>query len=132
MSVGTLLYTWLRGKQVGEDSQRNRYYRSRRAPDGARERRWVVYDGEAEASRVPPAWHSWLHHTTDELPGDDVGRRWAWQREHAPNRTGTADAWRPRGHVLAGGARAPATGDYEAWTPGGGAGDGGGDAQEPA
>ena len=33
-------------------------------PAGAR---WVVYEGEVEP-RVPPEWHRWLHHTTDEPP----------------------------------------------------------------
>jgi NADH:ubiquinone oxidoreductase subunit len=31
--------------------------------------------------------------------------------------TGTNRAYRPPGHVLAGGHRDAATGDYEAWTP---------------
>ena len=117
MTIGTRLYTMLCGEQAGTDSQGNRYYRSRRAPAGGRERRWVVYDGAVEASRVPPAWHSWLHHTTDAVPEDDGGRRWDWQKDHAPNRTGTAAAYRPPGHVLEGGVRARASGDYEPWQP---------------
>ena len=66
---------------------------------------------------MPPAWHSWLHHTTNDIPADDVGRRWEWQKEHQPNLTGTADAYRPAGHVLKGGQRDAATGDYEPWQP---------------
>ena len=31
-------------------------------------RRWVLYNGEAEASRIPPAWHGWMHHRTDVPP----------------------------------------------------------------
>jgi len=34
-----------------------------------------------------------------------------------PNLTGTAEAYRPPGHVLAGGQRDKATGDYEPWKP---------------
>jgi len=117
MTIGTKLFTWLNGVQVGTDSQGNSYYRGKRTARGAREKRWVVYDGRVEASRVPPTWHSWLHHTTDDIPEDDVGRRWDWQREHQPNMTGTDQAYRPPGHVLKGGQRAPATGDYEPWQP---------------
>ncbi len=117
MTIGTRLYTMLHGERVGADSQGNRYYRSRRTPAGGRERRWVLYDGAAEASRVPPAWHAWLHRTTDEVPGDDGGFRWKWQKEHAPNRTGTPEAYRPPGHTLMGGRRDRATGDYEPWQP---------------
>jgi NADH:ubiquinone oxidoreductase subunit len=117
MTIGTRLFTWLNGVKVGTDSQGNTYYRGKRTARGAREKRWVVYDGRVEASRVPPAWHSWLHHTTDDIPEDDVGRRWDWQKEHQPNMTGTDQAYRPPGHVLKGGQRAPATGDYEPWQP---------------
>ncbi|MDP6219258.1 MAG: NADH:ubiquinone oxidoreductase subunit NDUFA12, partial [Alphaproteobacteria bacterium] len=34
-----------------------------------------------------------------------------------PNLTGTKFAHRPAGHVLKGGKRAAATGDYEPWSP---------------
>ena len=40
-----------------------------------------------------------------------------WQKPHIPNRTGTAEAYRPPGHEFKGGRRAAATGDYEPWTP---------------
>ena len=117
MTIGTRLYTFLNGEQMGKDTQGNSYYRSKRTTNTAREKRWVVYNGLAEASRVPPAWHSWLHHTTNDIPADDVGRRWEWQKGHQPNMTGTADAYRPSGHVLKGGQRDAATGDYEPWQP---------------
>ena len=55
MTLGTRLYTWLRGEQVGADSAGNRYYRDKTGAsrgDGLREKRWVMYNGDAEASRV--------------------------------------------------------------------------------
>ena len=117
MSFGTRLYTMIKGEQVGKDSQGNVYYREKRSLAGYREKRWVLYDGKADASRVPSAWHSWLHHTTDNIPTDDIGRRWEWQKAHRPNMTGTANAYRPPGHVLKAGRRDAATGDYEPWQP---------------
>ena len=118
MDIGVLLFTWLNGKQVGEDAYGNRYYVHRRGKlrDG-RQMRWVYYNGMVEASKVPPHWHRWMHHLTDEVPGDDDGRLFDWQQEHQPNLTGTRYAYRPPGHVLAGGRRDKATGDYEPWTP---------------
>ncbi len=119
MTLGTRLFTMWRGERVGEDDAGNRYFRDKKPRSGSRagtrERRWVVYAGEVEASRVPPEWHAWLHHTTAEAPDGRAKR--AWQKEHRPNATGTAAAYRPPGHVLAGGTRQPATGDYEPWRP---------------
>lgn len=117
MPFGTWLFTLLRGRLVGTDEDGNRYYRERRTPAGRRQRRWVIYNGEVEATRVPPRWHAWLHHLTDIRPGDEDVPRRDWQKPHRPNPTGTADAYRPAGHELAGGHRARATGDYEPWRP---------------
>ena len=114
-TIGTRLFTWLRGRVVGRDGEGNVYYEERRPRRGLRVRRWVIYAGAVEASRVPPEWHAWLHYTVDApLP---QGQR-PWQKPHLANLTGTPDGYRPPGHDYAGGRRAAATGDYEAWTPG--------------
>jgi NADH:ubiquinone oxidoreductase subunit len=117
MTIGTRIFTWLRGAYVGGDEQGNRYYHERRAVDGRRRRRWVVYNGEAEASRVPADWHGWLHYTVDAPPPEGGSAKRSWQKAHKPNLSGTEQAYRPAGHSLSGGARAPATGDYQPWTP---------------
>lgn len=115
MNVGTLLHTWLKGKLVGTDSAGNRYYVERSAAKGARTKRWVIYNGEAEGSKVPAEWHAWLHYTAD-APLTDAPRR-SWQKPHQENLTGTNQAYLPPGHDLRGGRRERATGDYEAWRP---------------
>ncbi len=110
-SIGTWLHTKLHGRRIGSDADGNTYYVDRRAPA----RRWVIYAGVPEASAVPPEWHAWLHHTTDQpLP---VAARRPWQRPHLANATGTETGYRPPGHDYQGGTRARATGDYQAWSP---------------
>jgi len=122
MTIGTSLYTWWRGELVGSDAYGNRYYRERgqaalKKGGGieSRERRWVIYQGAPEASKVPPEWHGWLHHIVDAVPG--VIQTRPWQKPHLPNLTGTAQAYRPAGSLLKTGKRAAAASDYEAWTP---------------
>jgi NADH:ubiquinone oxidoreductase subunit len=109
--------TWRRGELVGTDEAGNRYYRDKKAA-GGRERRWVLYNGEPEATKVPPEWHGWLHHTLKEplKPGSTFHK--PWQKPYVPNASGSLDAYRPPGHVFEGGQRSRATGDYEPWTPG--------------
>jgi NADH:ubiquinone oxidoreductase subunit len=117
MNIGTWLFTKLNGRQLGTDSLGNIYYEEKRPrPGSLRNRRWVIYAGEPEASTVPPEWHAWLHYTTD-APIVETHRR-AWQKPHQPNATGTPMSYRPPGHDYVGGQRARATGDYEPWTPG--------------
>jgi NADH:ubiquinone oxidoreductase subunit len=116
MTFGTWLFTRLNGRRIGTDATGNVYYEDKRVrPQTLRTRRWVIYQGEAEASKVPPEWHAWLHYTTDAPLAEST--RHPWQKPHLPNLTGTPLSYRPPGHDYEGGHRAPATGDYEPWTP---------------
>lgn len=111
-TIGTYINTWFRGRLVGQDVFGNRYYESK---DGRR--RWVLYQGTAEASRVPPEWHGWMHHTVPHPPTVEPPQVKSWETEHLPNLTGTKGAYRPPGSLEGHGQRAKATGDYEAWRP---------------
>jgi NADH:ubiquinone oxidoreductase subunit len=115
MSVGTLLFTWAKGRLVGTDQDGNRYYTEKKGRPGHRQRRWVLYKGKVEASKVPAEWHGWLHYTVGEplpVPADKP-----WVKPHLANATGTPGAYLPPGHDRRGGVRSAATGDYEAWQP---------------
>jgi len=111
-TFGTWVYTMRRGQEVGQDENGNRFYRT-----GDDKRRWVVYNGVAEASKVSPDWHGWLHHTFDDVPGQAPLPRKAWEKDHQPNLTGTDAAYRPPGSVVTSDQRSRVAGDYEAWQP---------------
>ena len=116
MIIGTWLFTKMRGELVGTDAEGNRYFQDKRVVPGMRRKRWVMYNGVAEASRVPPEWHGWLHHTLAEPPPAGGVPRKSWQKEHLPNLTGTDHAYRPPGHALSEGEKPKPV--YEAWRPG--------------
>ena len=112
---GTML--GLRGKtRVGEDALGNVYYQGGLDPNGI-PRRWVIYAGANDSSRVAPEWFSWLHHQVDDLPDLALPAPRRWEKPALPNLTGTPRAYRPSGALEKGGRRAAATGDYEAWNP---------------
>lgn len=115
-TIGTRLYG-LRGMtKVGEDELGNVYYQGGTDTTG-QPRRWVIYKGANDASRVPPEWFAWLHQQVDDVPDRALPPQRPWQKPAVPNLTGTAFAYRPQGALEKGGVRAAATGDYEAWTP---------------
>lgn len=119
-TTGIHFTTWRRGRHVGTDELGNRYYEARDDRDSydkGRKRRWVIYNGYADASKVPPDWHGWLRYTFDEPPTVEPLLRRAWEKDHLPNLTGTIYARRPQGAISRGGDRQRATGDYEAWSP---------------
>lgn len=120
-TLNTQIWTWLHGEFVGEDEFGNRYYRTKGGkidPELWFERRWVIYNGYAEASMVGPNWHGWLHHTVDVPPTQEKYKPRPWQKPHRPNLTGTPSAPRPAGSTLGQARRPKATGDYKAWIPG--------------
>ncbi len=105
----------LRARQVGKDIYGNRYYEDR-APSGAFsvKKRFVIYNGQVEASKVPGAWYCWLHYQTDSIPKRDS--HYEWEIGHEPNLSGTSHAYYPKGHVFSGAKRAKSYGDYESWS----------------
>jgi len=111
-TIGTRFWTWRAGEFVGEDEFGNRYFRQKNG-----RRRWVIYNGEAEPSRIPPGWYGWIHGLTEIPPNQDNYRRHEWEKPHVPNLTGTPGAYRPRGSILTPESRQEVTGDYEPWSP---------------
>jgi NADH:ubiquinone oxidoreductase subunit len=116
-TIGTSIFSAMHGEHVGTDSQGNKYYISKTKHGDGRQRRWVIYNGANDASRVPAEWHGWLHGSFDDLPESHLPPPRIWEVDYTPNATGTAEAYRPAGALERGGQRARASGDYEAWTP---------------
>ena len=109
-TINTQVWTWRNGTKVGEDDQGNIFYQNK---DGSR--RWVIFKGESEASRVSPDWHGWLHHTWDQPPTSAPLARKPWEQPHVPNMTGTPPAYHPEGSLYR--ADPVARKDYDAWQP---------------
>lgn len=109
-TLGTRLFTSRHGEKVGEDAEGNIFYQK----DGGK-RRWVIFNGETEASKVSPEWHGWLHFTVDEPPSKAAPQRKVWEKDHVPNMTGTPAAYHPPGSIL--NPTPAARADYEAWQP---------------
>lgn len=111
-TMATRFWTLFFGTHVGTDDQGNRYYHRKGS-----NKRWVIYNGPADPSRIPPEWHGWMHHRTDVPPSQESYTPREWQKPHQPNMTGTAQAYRPPGSLLNPGSRERVSGDYDAWSP---------------
>jgi NADH:ubiquinone oxidoreductase subunit len=112
-SWGTSIVTRRRGKEVGRDDAGNVYYEDKKNPA----RRWVIYSGSNDGSRVPPAWDAWLRGMIAELPGEALPPVRKFQIPPTVNLTGTMAAFRPDGAIGSGKIRPASTGDYEPWIP---------------
>jgi NADH:ubiquinone oxidoreductase subunit len=112
-SWGTSIFSRRHGKEVGRDEAGNVYFEHRQDPS----RRWVIYSGNNDSSRVPPGWNAWLRGTIADLLEKGLPPRRAFEQPPQANVTGTPSAYRPSGSLAASGVRAAATGDYQAWKP---------------
>ena len=88
-TLGTFLYTIFFGKFVGEDEFGNKYYQNKK------NKRWVIYNGEINASKITSDWFSWMHHTTDTIPSNKIKKKYSWQKPHQDNQTGGKKAYKP-------------------------------------
>ncbi len=109
-TLNTKVWTRLNGEKVGEDDQGNVFYQTKGG-----KRRWVIYNGESEASRIGADWHGWLHFTYDEPPTKAPMQHKPWEAPHSENMTGTTGAYHPEGSLYR--ADPKPRRDYDAWQP---------------
>jgi NADH:ubiquinone oxidoreductase subunit len=112
-SWGTNITTRRFGNEVGKDDVGNVYYQAKKDP----RRRWVIYNGDNDGSRVPPDWQLWLRGTIEDLPGKALPAVRKFHKPPTGNLTGTMAAFRPDGALGSGKVRPASTGDYEPWIP---------------
>tara|TARA_B100000073_G_C23271918_1_gene386778 strand:- start:15 stop:281 length:267 start_codon:yes stop_codon:yes gene_type:complete len=73
-TLGTRLQIFFSGKLVGTDKNGNKYYESKSG------RRWVVYNGEVEASKIPNEWYSWMHNMNNKIQNKHDLEKYDWQK----------------------------------------------------
>ncbi len=89
-TLGTRIQIFFFGKFVGKDHQGNKYYQSKSG------KRWVVYNGEIEASKIPNEWYSWMHSINNNIENIHQVKKYKWQKNHLPNQTGTQNSYHPK------------------------------------
>lgn len=114
MNLTTRLLTKFSGQFVGQDVYGNKYYQDKRIRDNGKHRRWVVYQGDVEASKVPSQWHAWLHYVVDVPPTEKMAS-YSWEKSHQRNLTGTKFAHKPCSWIQE--SAVVTQSDYEAWKP---------------
>ena len=114
-TISTMLYTRFFGQNVGHDEFGNEYYMSKAKV--SKKKRWVIYNGYADSSKVPARWHTWLHGVVDEIPTEQKRSEKKWMRSHLPNLTGSDSAYKPSGSLSNKKDNKEQMGNYESWTP---------------
>ena len=108
-TIGTRIWSFLNGYQVGKDKFGNLYMHNKNDS-----KRWVLYEGEVDSSKVPPEWNGWLRFTSNEIPTTE--KRYKWEKEHLKNQTGTKNSYYPSASVFRN-PRNKKRAEYEQWSP---------------
>ena len=107
------MYTYLKGKKVGEDYLGNYFYESR-----DKRNRWCIYSYQSDASKISPEWNSWLRFISNSCPTDEA-MTYEWQKRFMGNLTGLDGAYKPE--ILRANKKNedldPYQSDYKAWKP---------------
>ena len=92
-SIFFKIYCSLFAKKVGKDEYGNAYYSKKNLSrkNNYRQRRFVIYKGIVEASKVPQEWNAWLHHVSEAPPLPK--KKLKWYKDHIPNLTGSPFAY---------------------------------------
>ena len=92
-NLGTIIYTFFFGKEVGKDAFGNRYFLSKNNSN----KKWVLYKSEKNPTAIPVAWQLWL--TKDEHikapSAKNSQKKYAWEKNRIKNFTGTLEAYHP-------------------------------------
>jgi len=75
---------------MGEDDEGNKYYQNKHG------KRWVIYNGEVEASKIPNEWYSWMHYTSNKIENLHKLNKYKWQKNHLSNQTGSEKSYHPK------------------------------------
>ena len=92
-TLGTFIYTLVRGKYAGSDDSANKYYFDSKG------KRWVIYKNQVESTKIPPEWHLWIHYLSKNKPSESISK-FSWQKKHEENLTGTPKAYKPEGSLF--------------------------------
>ena len=106
-TLGTRIYTLLNGKFVGTDADGHKYYLNKKNGQN----RWVIYNGQIDASKINADWHDWIHSRTNEIPKDEIKKK-SWYKKHEMNSTGTENFYTPKNS-----ASKKNNKNYESWSP---------------
>ena len=109
-TLGTRISTYFYGQFVMMDDNYNKFYRNK-----SDTRRWVIYKGEVEATKVSPEWNNWLRFTSLNPPLESDSKH-EWQIKHKQNQTGTKNAYSPNSSRF-NQKKNDEDLDYEKWNP---------------
>ena len=90
-NIGTILYSFLKGKKIGQDKIGNKFYVHKKIKN----KKWVLYKHNIDPTSLDVKWQIWLTSTNSNVPTDIEESNFQWQKDKQPNLTGTVNSYHP-------------------------------------
>ena len=90
-SIGTILYSLLYGKKIGEDNKGNKFYIHKKN----NKKKWVLYKKQIDPTNLEVEWQIWLTKTDTDKETILNKQSFKWQKSKKANLTGTIDSYHP-------------------------------------
>lgn len=110
-NIGTILYSFFRGKKVGQDKIGNKFYVHKEIQS----KKWVLYKNNIDPTSLEVKWQIWLTSTNSNLPTTIEKSNFIWQKDKQPNLTGTVDSYHPK--INKGNKNIPKENKNSTWNP---------------
>ena len=92
-NLGTLIYSFLYGKKVGQDQNGNKFYIHKYNL----KRKWVIYNKLVDPTSLRVSWQLWLTNNNIKAPSEiNNSKEYIWQKEKSPNYSGTKNYYHPK------------------------------------
>ena len=92
------IYLKFRGTEVGEDQYGNKYFELKRVDSFGRKKRYCLYSGLVEASKIAPEWHPFMHYQIEAKEVPKNIRSYKWQKLALPDLTLSDVKYLPKNH----------------------------------
>ncbi len=94
------IYLFLFATKVGEDEYGNSFFELKRKDYLGRKKRYCLYNGVVEASKISPEWHPFMHYQIDVDEVKKTFKQYKWQKPATPITTLSKDKYLPKNHIL--------------------------------
>ena len=91
-NIGTLLYSFLKGKKIGQDKIGNKFYVHKKNKN----KKWVLYKNNIDPTSIDVQWQIWLTDIKSAEPLPDKKNNFKWQKNKQANPTGTLNSYHPK------------------------------------
>jgi NADH:ubiquinone oxidoreductase subunit len=94
------IYLHFFATKVGSDEYGNQFFELKTSDYLGRKKRYCLYNGYVEASKISPEWHPFMHYQIEAKAVKKTFKQYKWQKPFVPDTTLSGSKFLPKNHLL--------------------------------